>query len=83
LQGVVIYVLLPPKSASILWYPSEYSYIDPKKGDKKQDFEGLSAAPAVDVSLIAPAYNESQRLPSIHSINLSCDLLTSITLIMK
>jgi hypothetical protein len=60
---VAIYILLPPKSASILWYPSEYGYIDPKKGNKKQEFAGLSAAPEVEVSLIAPAYNESERLP--------------------
>lgn len=58
-------MLLPSQSASILWYPQEYGYIDPKKGDKKQPFEGVDAAPEVEVSLIAPAFNEVERLPSI------------------
>ena len=68
---MVVYLLLPPKSNSILWYPSEYGYIDPTKGDKKQPFEGVDAPPKVEVTLIAPAYNEEKRMPSIQCIKLT------------
>lgn len=59
---VVIYILLP-KGESVLWYPNEYTYVDPNKGNKKEPFSGLDYNPEVEVSLIAPAYNESERLP--------------------
>lgn len=67
MQALVIYILLP-KGVTVLWYPNEYRYIDPNKANKKESFSGLDAAPEVEISVIFPAYNESERLSDIRNI---------------
>jgi len=63
--AVAIVYLLIPTSESVLWYPSESEYVDPKKGNKKVAFAGAQASPEVELTIIAPAYDESKRLPSM------------------
>jgi hypothetical protein len=59
---------LLPKGTTVLWYPKEYAYIDPSKGNKTESFSGLDTPPEVDITIIFPSYNEYERLPNILAI---------------
>jgi len=43
------------------WFPNENTYIDPTT-NQKRDFTSLFDSPTIDLSIIIPAYNESQRI---------------------
>lgn len=65
MQGAVVYLLIPT-DVSTLWYPDEASFIDPtNKKNTSQPFPKISDPAEVEVTLVAPAYNETERLPNI------------------
>jgi len=50
----------------ILWLPGENTYIDPNKNKEDRiPFAPITSPPSVYISLIVPAYNEQERLPSM------------------
>eukprot|EP01088_Endostelium_zonatum_P007273 TRINITY_DN19492_c0_g1_i1.p1 TRINITY_DN19492_c0_g1~~TRINITY_DN19492_c0_g1_i1.p1 ORF type:complete len:370 (-),score=84.87 TRINITY_DN19492_c0_g1_i1:79-1101(-) len=44
-----------------IWFPVENTYIDPISGEERQ-FSSLFDEPTIDLSIIVPAWNESQRI---------------------
>lgn len=46
----------------ILWLSNENTYIDPNDNNKIKPFPSPSSPPSVDLSFVAPAYNEEERL---------------------
>lgn len=62
LGAALFYRFLPERT--VLWYKNENMYVDSRTGEKKP-FPPLSAAPAVYLSLVVPAYNEEKRMPAM------------------